>query len=152
MERLKELLLEERSDLNTERQGLQEQIAAAENRLQEVDRLLIHVEGLLGLESPAEDGTDESPSSDSRDIEDIAVDILKARGAEPMHYRELARAIESRGGSIPGVDKDHTLISRLVRDNRFVRPSRRGYYALSADYPGVESVGTRKRRQSQSSG
>ena len=63
-----------------------------------------------------------------------------------MHYRELAKEIQARGGNIPGVDKDHTLIARLVKDDRFVRPTRRGFYALQRDYPNAKSVGARKPR------
>ena len=152
MKELKTLLLKEQSDLNTERQGLREQIAKAESRLREVNKLQVHVEGLLGLDHSVEDDTDENPLSDSRDIEDIAADILKARGKEPMHYRELAKEIQARGCNIPGVDKDHTLIARLVRDDRFVRPKRRGFYALKRDYPNTKSVGARKPRANSDSG
>ena len=152
MNQLKALLLTERSELNTERQRLLEQIATAENRLREVDKLLIHVEGLLGLDHSGDDDADKSPVSNSRDIEDIAVDILRARDREPMHYRELAKKIQDSGCVIPGVDPDHTLIARLVRDDRFVRPSKRGYYALSSDYPNVTSVGARRQRESKDTG
>lgn len=152
MSELRPLLLKEKNELNTERQRLREQIATAEKRLREVDKLLIHVEGLLGLDHSVDDDTDKSPISDSRDIEDIAVDILRTRDKAPMHYRELAKKIQDCGGVIPGVDPDHTLIARLVRDDRFVRPTKRGYYALSSDYPNVTSVGARRQRESRDTG
>ena len=154
MEELVALLLKEQSRLRVEGQELREQISAAKGKLKEVEERLVHVEGLLGRNQALADDSEESPLpenrdiplGDSRDIEDIAVDILSEQNREPMHYRELAKAIQARGGSIPGVDKDHTLIARLVRDDRFVRPTRRGFYALRRDYPDAKSVGARKPR------
>ena len=153
MEDLVALLLEERSRLRVESQELREQISAAKGELKKVEERIVHVEGLLGPNHALEDDTEESPLPDSRDIplpdsrdiEDIAADILSERNRAPVHYRELAMTIQARGGSIPGVDKDHTLIARLVRDDRFVRPTRRGFYALRRDYPDAKSVGARKR-------
>ena len=145
MEDLVALLLEERSRLRVESQELREQISAAKGKLKKVEDRIIHVEGLLGPNHALEDDTEESPLPDSRDIEDIAADILSERNRVPVHYRELAKTIQARGGSIPGIDKDHTLIARLVKDDRFVRPTRRGFYALQRDYPDAKSVGARKR-------
>ena len=144
-DRLDKLLLKELNHLKTERQELREKISMAEKGLLEVDARLVHVEGLLGPNQALEDDSDDMPLPDSRDIRDIAVDILKARGGEPAHYAELSEEILARGGDIPGIDAANTLLSRLVRDERFVRP-KRGRYALKADYPGVESVGVRRRR------
>ena len=145
MEDLVALLLEERSRLRVESQELREQISAAKGKLKKVEERIVHVEGLLGPNHALEDDTEESPLPDSRDIEDIAADILSERNRAPVHYRELAMTIQARGGSIPGIDKDHTLIARLVKDDRFVRPTRRGFYALQRDYPDAKSVGARKR-------
>ncbi len=88
---------------------------------------------------------------DFRDIRDIAVDVLKSQGGEPMHYASLAKEIKARGGIIPGVNAANTLLSRLVRDERFVRP-KRGHYALKSDHPDVESVGVRGQRVNRETG
>ena len=146
MKELEALLLEERNRLRIDSQELRKQVSAAKGKLKEVEERLVHVEGLLGPNHALEDDSEESPLPDSRDIADIAVDILSERNRKPVHYRELAKAIEARGCNIPGIDKDHTLIARLVRDDRFVRPTRRGFYALQRDYPDAKSVGARKPR------
>ncbi|MCY4080173.1 MAG: hypothetical protein OXF54_08010 [Caldilineaceae bacterium] len=154
MEELVALLLREQSRLRVQSQELREQISAAKGELKEVEERLVHVQGLLGPNHVSGNDSEERPLPESRDIslpdsreiEAIAVDILSERNREPMHYRELAKAIQAQGGSIPGVDKDHTLIARLVRDDRFVRPTRRGFYALRKDYPDAKSVGARKPR------
>ena len=145
MEELNRLLLKEQGDLKTESQELREQISAAERRLKEVTERLGHVEGLLEPDHVAVDDTGESPLPDHRDIREIAVDVLKPLGGEPLHYTKLATEIQARGGEIPGVDAANTLLSRLVRDERFVRP-KRGHYALREHHPDTESVGSRRRR------
>ena len=144
MGELDALLLKEQSRLSIERQKLREQISTAEGLLKQVEERLALVEGLLGPNHASKESPEESPVPDSHDIVGIAVEILCERDKEPMHYRELAKEIEIRGGNIPGVDKDHTLIARLVRDDRFVRPTRRGFYALRKDYPDAKNVGARK--------
>ena len=140
------LLLEEQSRLRSKSQELREELSAMEGKLKEIEERLVHVEGLLGPSHTKEDDSEKKSLPDSREITDIAVDILSERNREPLHYRELAKEIQARGGNIPGVDKDHTLIARLVKDDRFVRPTRRGFYALQRDYPEAKSVGARKPR------
>ena len=144
-DRLRGALQEEQKRLITEGRELREQISKAERSLQVVSALLVHVEGLLELNHESVADSSENPFPNGRDIRDIAVDILSARGGELMHFAALADEIQARGGDIPGVDAANTLLSRLVRDERFVRP-KRGHYALKADYPDVESVGVRRRR------
>lgn len=142
---LDKLLLKEQDDLKTERQELRDQISAAESRLKEVTERLGHVEGLLEPVSAVEDEAGENPLPNYRDIRDIAADVLRSRGGDPLHYTEIAEEIQTRGGVIPGIDAASTLLSRLVRDARFVRP-KRGHYALREHYPDTESVGSRRRR------
>ena len=154
MKKLEALLLEERNRLRIDSQEMRKQVSAAKSKLKEVEERLVHVEGLLGPNHALEDDSEEGalpenryiPLPGSRDIADIAVDILSERNKEPVHYRELAKEVQARGGNIPGIDKDHTLIARLVKDARFVRPTRRGFYALQRDYPDAKSVGARKPR------
>jgi len=148
---LNTFLSQEQKSLIAERQRLQEQISTSEKELKNVTERLVHVEGLLTPIHASEDDSSEAPSPDYRDIRDIAVDVLKSQRGEPMHYASLAREIQARGGIIPGVDAANTLLSRLVRDERFVRP-KRGHYALKSDHPDVESVGVRRRRVNGTSG
>ena len=148
---LNTLLLEEQANLKTESQELREQISAAERKLKKVTERLELVEGLLEPIHALEDDSGENPLPDYRDIRDIAEDILKLRGGEPMHYAKLAEAIQACGGEIPGVNAANTLLSRLVRDDRFVRP-KRGHYALREDHPNTISVGARSLRRAGDNG
>ena len=53
---------------------------------------------------------------------------------EPMHYRELVAALESRKVYIPGRDRGLNLVAHIHKDPNFVRP-KRGMYGLSEWYP-----------------
>lgn len=57
-----------------------------------------------------------------------------------MHYPKLAGEVVTSGGDIAGVISVNTLVARLACDSLFVRPTRRGYFELRADYPDEESV------------
>ncbi len=152
MEKLTELLLEERRLLNEERQELRERMSKAENRLREVKVRLAHVEGLLGPSQASESTSGEGLSSRNRDIRDIAADILGEREGAPLHYKDLAKEVQKRGGKLTGPNAPNILVARLVSDDRFVRPTRRGFYALRRDYPGLESVGSRGKRGNSDGG
>jgi hypothetical protein len=84
--------------------------------------------------------------SDTPSAVDIAAEILSERSGEPMHYRDLADEVLLRGGLLPETSAPTTLNGRINRDDRFVRPFRRGFYALKKDHPNVRnSVGARRR-------
>ena len=81
---------------------------------------------------------------------DVAEEILSERNGEHMHYRELTEEVMSRGGELPEGSPDVALNVMMNRDSRFVRPFRRGYYALKKDHPNVKhSVGSRIRRRAR---
>ena len=63
-----------------------------------------------------------------------------------MHYKDLAEEVKAQGGDLSGENAAQVLVARLVKDDRFVRPARRGFYGLREDYPGARSVGERKKR------
>ena len=146
MLQLDTLLQTEKSRLDEERQTLQGQIAVAEKRLREIQVRLLHVAGLLGTDGTAETVLPEATNSAGRTLTDIAEAILGEREREPMHYKELAREIQSRGGNLSGENAANILVARLVSDDRFVRPLRKGFYARRRDYPSAKNVGARKRR------
>ncbi len=78
---------------------------------------------------------------------EIAYEVLKEHSPADMHYRDLAEEVLKRGGHLPGSDPGALLNSLLTSDKskRFVRPYRRGCYALREDYPDLErSVGERQ--------
>ena len=143
---LTKLLLEEHGELKEEDQEIRKRISEAERRLREVTERLTHVEGLLGPSQVFENASSEESLSRSLDIKDIAADVLGAREGEPMYYKDLAKEIQARGGNLTGPNAANVLVARLVSDDRFVRPTRRGYYALRRDYPDAKNVGARKRR------
>lgn len=81
---------------------------------------------------------------------DIAEEILSERNGEHMHYRELTEEVMNRGGELPEGSPDVALNVMMNRDSRFIRPFRRGYYALRKDHPNVRhSVGSRIRRRAR---
>ena len=144
---LNSLLQAEKTRLEEEKQTLQEQFAVAEMRLREIQVRLQHVEGLLGTDKAAETVLPGAPNSVERNVTDIAEEILAEREREPMHYKDLAREVQARGGGLSGENAANVLVARLVSDDRFVRPLRKGFYARRRDYPTARNVGARKKRR-----
>lgn len=149
MNNLNTLLEAERSRLESEQADLQEQVRMGAERLAKIRSRLEHILALLGKESQAgghrEDSQTPSGPSDNTTstICDIAVAILSERNAEPMYYKDLAEEVVKRGGILNGVTPWATLTARMVQDERFVRPTAKGFYALRRDYPTARNVGAR---------
>ena len=148
---LNTLLEAELRRLEAEQANLQEQIHRDADQLAVVRVRIEHVRALVG-----EDRTSESPSqndqvlfqrqgSTTRDVCDVAEEILSKRNAEPMYYKDLAREVVRLGGILNGATPWGTLTARMVRDERFVRPTAKGFYALRRDYPTARNVGARLR-------
>ena len=91
-----------------------------------------------------------TPNQETASAVDIAFQILAERNGETMHYKQLTQEVLSRNGEINGTDPARGLIARLVNDDRFVRPARKGFYGLKRDYPAATSVGRRKARTTRS--
>ena len=87
----------------------------------------------------------EKPSANGRSVADIAYKILLDRGKNPMHFEDLADRVKAAGGTLGGASPSQTLIARICKDDRFVRPQKRGWYAAAQFYPRARSVGRRKR-------
>ena len=83
-------------------------------------------------------------------ILNIAEDILKQRNGRDMHYSELADAVSKQGGNLPQhVKSRHDTLIRMMNEDpqkRFVRPHRRGFYALTKDHSDAVNVGSRRTR------
>lgn len=137
---LEKLLREEQDRLAKRKNELQKQ-------LDEVSVRLSHVNGLLGYDLVSGNDSNSDPAPGRQTATDIAVAILSEQEKEPMHYKELAKEVLARGGNLPGKNPANNLVAKLVNDGRFVRPRNRGEYALRSDYPGFESVGTRRQRE-----
>ena len=143
---LDSLLQEEQNRLAERQKELQEQISSAEKQLHAVSVRLTYVNGLLNSDEVPEADSHANSSPRRHDILDIAEAILGEREGTPMHFKELSEKVQARGGLIPGVDATKTLLARLVKDERFVRPTQRGFYALRRDHPDAKDVGARKHR------
>ena len=144
---LEQALLEEREALEKERRLLRAQASDIETRLREIEHRLDLVNGLAQTPStsapshPGRNGTAPKPRA-----VDVAFDVLAEQGGEPMYYKVLAAEVKTRGGDLSGENAAQILVARLVNDERFVRPIRKGFYALRRDYPNAQNVGQRKKR------
>ena len=142
---LEQVLQAEKEALEREQSELRSQLATADARLQEIEERLTHVNGLLNpsnatTRTPSLNGYHPTPAA-----ADIAFEILLERDGETMYYKDLAAEVQNRGGDISGENAAQILVARLVKDERFVRPVRKGFYALRKDYPRAKNVGERKR-------
>lgn len=152
---LKSELEHEKTALEAKRHELEREIARLKDEMEAVSFRLGHVTALLrgpemGGEGRKADSQDAETAEEFTDPVEIAYRYLEEHGTEPVHYRELADIVRERGGELVGADPAITLVSRLVADNRFVRPFRRGWYALRMYYPKARSVGARKKRKGKS--
>jgi hypothetical protein len=151
---LKIALEREKTTLEAKRQELEQEIARLEKEKEAVSFRLGHVTALL--RGPEKEEVREKRELDllgtlvverTTDPVEIAHQYLEEHGTEPVHYRKLADVVKEKGGELEGTDPAITLVSRLVADDRFVRPFRRGWYSLRAYYPKARSVGSRKKRK-----
>jgi hypothetical protein len=151
---LKIVLETEKTALEARRQKLERGIARLEEEKEAVSFRLGHVAALL--RGPEKEGVGEKKEPDLLETEtaeeptdpvEIAYRYLEEHGTEPVHYRKLTDVVKERGGELEGADPAITLVSRLVTDDRFVRPFRRGWYSLRVYYPKARSVGSRKKRK-----
>tara|TARA_Y100000588_G_scaffold375853_1_gene452783 strand:- start:85 stop:723 length:639 start_codon:yes stop_codon:yes gene_type:complete len=82
-------------------------------------------------------------------------DMLKSRESlepeeRPMHYRDLAKALEQRNIHIAGRDPGLNMIAHIHKDTRFCRP-KRGHYALREwDPESQQNVGGHKKNRRSS--
>ena len=139
MEELTVLLRMEKSRLTGVRRELEKQLLEVNDRIR-------HVDGLLGPSLTTENDPSDVSTPKNRDICDIVVDILEEKAGEPAHYKELAKEVQARGEKFSSANPASVLLTRLVRDDRFVRPKSRGFYALRKDHPDATNVGARKQR------
>ncbi len=144
---LEQALLEEREALEKEQLLLKAQASEIEARLQEIEHRLDLVNALMGTTSisatphSGRNGTAPKPRA-----VDVAFEVLSDQAPEPMYYKDLAGEVTARGGDLSGENAAQILVARLVNDERFVRPIRKGFYALRKDYPNAQNVGQRKPR------
>ena len=145
---LEQALQAEKEALEEERQRLKEQVVRGEERLREIDIRLTHVHGLMSLNNGHTSTSSQEKTAPKTSVVDIAFQILSERNGETMYYKDLAVEVKTRGGDIPAENAAQNLVARIVNDDRFVRPVRKGFYGLRQDYPKAQNVGERKKRGS----
>ncbi len=141
-----DVLRHKRAEVLTEIEGLRTQAVDLANRLSAKESQLRNLDDLLTLEAGGLDGLEVQDTSQSRGaplksqrFTDAAVAILMEHGA-PIHYQELAGALNDRGVYVPGKDPGANLIAHMLRDDRFARGPGRGMYGLS-QWPGMRKAG-----------
>ena len=131
----------EKRKLSSEQARIRKELEKKADRLRDIQGQLVHINALLGKKPPTPGEV--IPSIWSTNVADIAAEILEERGGEDMHYKELARAVLERGGKLGGKRPEGVLVTRLINDGRFIRPLRRGYYALRKHHPKAKNIGER---------
>ena len=154
----------EQDKLRREIEQLSEEIAEKEQQSRAKRERLGHVQALLQDsprvgEPPPSRSEPGAASTPTPKLLEMAEAVLRERKGEPMHYRELADEILRRGAVIRGQDPAAALVSRITQDEkrraageqRFVRPTSKGFYALREDYPNARNVGARRRSKHNNS-
>lgn len=149
----------EKGMLEAKQVGLEQEIARLKTELEATSFRLGHITALLRRSEAAiidEEKTQAVNNLElaktSEDPLEIAYKILEEHGTDPIYYKDLVGMVRERGGIIEGSNPALTLVSMLVADERFVRPFRRGWYALRVHYPKSKSVGARKQKSTKHRG
>ena len=153
MTELERILRNEREHLRVELEDIRGLISTSEQRLTKIIERLRHVDGLLGdADADSEPASHDPPLQetasirfDGESVTDLAEKVLLQQPGKPMYYKDLAKEVQRMGGQINGNDPPATLVARLVLDERFVRPTSKGFYGLRADFPTARNVGARVR-------
>lgn len=99
---------------------------ASQYKNEEVARRWLNISKRIGKNPLGEWGPAESQNIKTRGIKDYAFLMMRKHGS-PMHFREVAKAIQDTFGKKTHVATTH---NELIKDPRFVLVGR-GYYALS---------------------
>lgn len=148
---LNQALQQEQAALESERCSLEKQIVDAETRLKYVQKRLSLVVGLLDESNGTDPADKPYPEPETSPAVEVAYQVLAERNGETMHYKPLAQEVIARNGDLSGNNAAQILVARLVNDDRFVRPARRGFYGLRQDYPKATNVGQRRKRRATKS-
>jgi hypothetical protein len=109
-----------------------------------------HLRALLGISAEAPPAVAHERDAS---IADLVVQLLKEE-SKPMHYREIAAALEARHAiAANGRDPANTLLARYFDDPRLYRPSRGTYFLREGNVVrnvGVRSKSVRSKKKRQS--
>ena len=147
MSDLEQMLKDEKMRLEEQQAKIHAKISTAQRELQGISARLVHINALLGHNEATPQKSKALAGSAKLNLADLAAEILAEREREPMYYKDLAEEVQARGGDLVGTSPGQILVARLVNDSRFIRPVRKGYYALRQDYPNARNVGARRRRR-----
>jgi len=152
----RQLLVAELEELRGELTDLTARIGVREGQLRNLDEL-------LALEAAGPESVSPitaAPVAPSASAQDrvgapflaATAEILAAK-AEPIHYRDLAGLLASKGVYVPGRDPAANLLSHMSRDSRF-RRFERGTYGLQhwADGRGEPARAKPRRRRRKRKG
>lgn|GEM_PF-3599386 len=113
---------------------------------------LQHIDALLKLEGKIINDNINNPIkhngsslNETSSITEAVFSILEEM-QKPMHYQEITKRMQDKGIYIPGKNPSATLLSRINRDKRFKRTTKRGTYALAAWKVRVGKVRRRRKR------
>ena len=83
----------------------------------------------------------------------LAEIILRERGGETMHYKDLVDEMARRGAQVGDPEKAYSRIRVwLSQDAQFCRPISKGFYALREHHSNARDVGARIVRISELGG
>lgn len=147
------VLREEAQALAARRHELEGQLEYLSSELAQIRKRQDLVRALMEASGVSETTSASAPNSvsrigptdgDHRKVADIAHSILLPLGKKTMYYEDLAKEVQKAGGFLGGANPAQTLIARIARDPRFVRPEKRGWYAAREFFPRAKNVGARK--------
>lgn len=116
-------------EITSEITDLRKEVGNIFSKIEEKQEQAHHILELLSAEG-YQPTNEEKLDSGQVHITDIAEVYLKKNSKnKPIHYRDLAKKIQSGGYHIPGKDPAANLLSQINRDDRFIRVSS-GTYGL----------------------
>ncbi len=134
-------------ELESKLKEAEDSIRRLDEERSQINAEVLALRSLLAIDSgqPIDEHVNSHPYA--VDPRDAAIEVLREHGGKDMHYKLLAGEVMHRGGRLPSKSPATALNAIMNRDDRFVRPNRRGYYALREHHPDVkENAGRRNAR------
>jgi len=116
-------------DYSAKLHDLQTRRKPAEEALHHIEALL-RFEGYIDTDQSGHDFTGEKDVVAAASVTDAVFRLLEEL-RQPLHYKDIVLRLQGKGIYVPGRDPAATLLSRINRDNRFKRTTKRGVYGLS---------------------
>jgi len=107
-----------------------EETRLLQSRRKSCQEVLTHIEALLNADAHNVNNRVDTGMVGLVSVTDAAFDVLQ-RTHSFTHYKEIAKKLQEENVTIPGKNPAATLLSRIIRDGRFKRGTKRGEYGLS---------------------